>query len=553
MTGFLMIRLLLGALIAVSVGVGAQARTPVAERLAKDIRTLSSDAFEGRGPATGGEQKTITYLQAEMRAAGLKPGGDRVKGVRSWLQRVPLRRATFEHASPSILLTLAGQQRRLAQGDEIALRPALTGKEQVKIANAPLVFVGYGIDAPERSWNDFTGIDVKGKILVVLINDPDVDGEQGDFGGRAMTYYGRWTYKFEEAARQGAAGVLIVHETKPATYGWNTVKNSMTGPVFDIVRKDPASAHTPFEAWVQRDVAAEIFKVSGLDFEVERKRAQTRAFKPLTLNAVLSADLHMKSEVITSHNVVGILPGTSRAGEFVMYTAHWDHLGVGKPDASGDRIYNGAVDNAAGTAQLLEVARTFVVGPRPQRSVLFLAVTGEENGLLGSEYYAANSLYSLAKTAGVINMDASVAAGPTRDFSVAGDVKSGLLDDLIALAAARQRTYSADAQPEAGKFFRSDHFSLAKRGVPAISFEAGSDLEDGGTARGLALVSEYIRNRYHQPGDEWSDDWDLRGMVNDVGLLHDFGFGLANSRKWPNWRDDSEFRHIRDQTARVRR
>lgn len=523
------------------------------DRLNQDIKTLSSDAFEGRGPATPGEDKTIAYIAEGMQAAGLQPAGDVENGKRSWYQKVPLLRASIADAAPKLVLTVDGKAMPVTQGEQVAVRAPLTGQKHVTINNAPLVFVGYGVTAPERKWDDFKGLDVKGKILVVLINDPDFETGQGDFGGKAMTYYGRWTYKYEEAARRGAAGVLIVHETAPASYGWNTVKNSNTNTMFDIVRKDPKSVHTPMEAWIQRDQAEAIFKASGLDFEAEKKRAQTRAFKPVPLKATFSADYDVNSEVITSHNVAGVLPGAKHPDEVVVYSGHWDHLGVGQPDAKGDRIYNGAVDNATGIAQLLELARAFAKGPRLERSVLFLAVTAEEKGLLGSEYYAANPLFPLAKTVGVLNMDGGSIAGATRNFTISGDAKLGLLDDLARLAAANGRSFSPDPHPEAGHFYRSDHFPMAKRGVPAISFDGGNDLVNGGTKRGEELAEAYVRDRYHQPADEWSPDWDLSGMVNDLGLLYTLGSNLANSREWPNWSPDSEFRRERDKTAAARK
>ena len=530
----------------------AQAPEFSAQRLDADIKTLSSDAFEGRGPATPGEEKTIAYISAGMKAAGLQPAGDAEKGGRSWYQKVPLLRSEIRGA-PKLVLTVAGQAQPLNQGEQIAVRAAMTGQKHVTINNAPLVFVGYGVTAPERKWDDFKGLDVKGKIIVVLVNDPDFETGTGDFGGKAMTYYGRWTYKYEEAARRGAAGVMIVHETAPASYGWNTVKNSNTNTMFDIVRKDPKAQHTPFESWIQRDQAEAIFKASGLDFEAEKKKAQSRDFKPAPLKASFSADYDVNAEVITSHNVAGVLPGTKHADEFVVYSAHWDHLGVGLADAKGDKIYNGAVDNATGTAQLMELARAFAKGPKPERSILFLAVTAEEKGLLGSEYYASSPLYPLGKTVGVINMDGGSIAGPTRNFTISGSAKLGLLDDLTKLAAAKDRVYAPDPHPEAGGFYRSDHFPFAKRGVPAISFDGGNDLVNGGTKRGEELGEAYIKDRYHQPADQWEPGWDYTGMTADLGLLYTLGSNLANSREWPNWSQDSEFRAARDKTAALRK
>ncbi|WP_019830946.1 M28 family metallopeptidase [Sphingomonas sp. PR090111-T3T-6A] len=518
------------------------------QRISDHIKTLSSDAFEGRGPATAGEVKTVAYITQQMQAAGLEPGGPLVNGKRQWTQDVPLLRSEI---SGQAAVSIGGQA--LTQGSEIAIRAPMNGQKTVAIADAPLVFVGYGVNAPERKWDDFKGVDLHGKIMVVLINDPDFETGQGDFGGKAMTYYGRWTYKYEEGARQGAAGVLVIHETDPASYGWATVKNSNTNPQFDIVRKDPASVHTAMEAWIQRDLAVQLFKDSGLDFEALKKQAQTRDFKPVTLKATLSAKYAADTGVITSHNVLGRLPGARHPNETVMYTGHWDHLGVGAPDAKGDRIYNGAVDNGTGIAELIEIGRAFAHAPRTDRSLVFMAVTAEEKGLLGSEYYAANPVYPLATTAGVINMDALSVAGRAHDFTISGTAKLGLLDDLIAEGKKQNRTYTPDPRVEAGGFYRSDHFSMAKRGVPAISFGSGRDLLNGGVERGTQIARDYTRDRYHQPADEWSADWDLSGMAEDADLLYDLGRDLANSRQWPDWSADSEFRAERDKTAAQRR
>lgn len=519
-----------------------------AARISDHIKMLASDAFEGRGPATPGETKTVAYIIEQMKAAGLQPGGPVGKGQRQWTQDVPLLRSEIS-GQPTV--SIGGKA--LTQGNEIAIRAPMNGQKTVDIANAPLVFVGYGVKAGERNWDDFKGVDLHGKIMVVLINDPDFETGQGDFGGKAMTYYGRWTYKYEEGARQGAAGVLVIHETDPASYGWATVKNSNTNPQFDIVRKDPGSAHSAMEAWIQRDLAVQLFKDSGLDFEALKKQAQTRDFKPVTLKATLSAKYAADTGVITSHNVLGRLPGAKHPDETVLYTAHWDHLGVGAPDAKGDRIYNGAVDNATGVAELLELGRAFAAAPRTDRSLVFMAVTAEEKGLLGSEYYAANPVYPLATTAGAINMDALSVSGRAHDFTISGTAKLGLLDDLIAEGRKRGLTYTPDPRLEAGGFYRSDHFPMAKRGVPAISFGSGRDLVNGGTARGVQLAKDYTRDRYHQPADEWSADWDLTGMADNAALLYDLGRDLANSRAWPNWSTDSEFRAERDKTAAERR
>jgi Zn-dependent M28 family amino/carboxypeptidase len=519
--------------------------------LSQHVQTLGSDAFEGRAPATSGETKTVAYLSDQFAKAGLQPGGDLKDGARAWTQAVPLLRSEFA-AAPSVSLDLAGKPIALTQGEQIAVRAPTNGAKAMAIDKAPLVFVGYGVKAPERGWDDFKGLDAKGKILVVLVNDPDFEGGESDFGGKAMTYYGRWTYKYEEGARQGAIGVLVIHETEPASYGWATVKNSNTNAMFDIVRANPAEAHPLLEGWIQRDLAAQVFAASGTSFEAMKAAARRKDFRPVPLKASLDVQGNANTEVITSQNVVGILPGSARPDETVIYTAHWDHLGIGEPDANGDRIYNGAIDNGTGLAHLIEQARAFAAGPRPQRSVVFLAVTAEEKGLLGSEYYAANPLYPAAKTAGVINTDVLGVLGPARDFSIRGNQKFGLLDILVEEGARRGRRYSPDPRPEAGGFFRSDHFTLAKVGIPAMSFSPGQDLVNGGVARAQAWQANYTAKMYHQPDDEYSPDWDFSGMVEDAELLHAVGERLANSSEWPNWSADSEFRAARDRTAAER-
>ncbi|MEO5624404.1 MAG: M28 family metallopeptidase, partial [Dokdonella sp.] len=423
------------------------------KRLSDEVKTLSSDAFEGRGPATEGETKTVAYVIAQMKKAGLQPGGDLKDGKRAWTQAVPLLRAEIV-GTPKASVTVGGKGQTLTQGREISLRAAMDGSKTVAIKDAPLVFVGYGVNAPERSWDDFKGVDLHGKVAIVLINDPDFEAGTGDFGGKAMTYYGRWTYKYEEAARRGARGLLIVHETDPASYGWNTVKNSNTNTMFDIVRDHPASAHPQVEGWVQRDFAVDLFKRAGLDFDALKKQAQTREFKPVVLkDATFSAAYAVDAKVINSQNIAGRIEGSKRPDETVIYSAHWDHLGVGQPDDKGDRIYNGAVDNGTGTAALIEIGRAFANAPKPERSVLFLNVTAEEKGLLGSEYYASKPLYPLAKTVANINMDALDPLGPARDFTTSGSVRSDLLDSMIEDAKAMGLAYTPDPHPEAGHFF----------------------------------------------------------------------------------------------------
>ncbi|MBN7136334.1 peptidase M20 [Lysobacter enzymogenes] len=526
-------------------------KTPLfdTKRLSEEVKVLSSDEFEGRGPATEGEKKTIDYLIAQFKAAGVQPGGDLKDGKRLWTQAVPLLRSQIS-GTPTLSVAVKKKARPLVQGNDIAVRAALDGSKAVNIKNAPLVFAGYGVSAPERQWDDFKGMDLKGKVAVVLINDPDFETGAGPFGGKAMTYYGRWTYKYEEAARRGALGLLIVHETDPASYGWATVKNSNTNTMFDVVRDNPGATHPTLEGWIQRDTAVSLFKSAGLDFEKLKKQAQTREFKPVVLkNVTFSANYNVDSEVITSQNVVGRVEGSKRPDETVIYSAHWDHLGIGQPDAKGDTVYNGAIDNATGTAALIEMGRTFAKAKKPLRSVVFLAVTAEEKGLLGSEYYSAKPLYPLAKTVAVINTDALDPGGIARDFTTSGSAKQELLDELIATAAKWNVAYAPDPKPEAGHFFRSDHFPFAKRGVPAVSFGSGEDKVDGGVAAGKAEAEAYVKDRYHQPADQWEASWTFQGMARDLQILYTLGSDLANSTRWPNWAEDSEFRAARDESA----
>jgi Zn-dependent M28 family amino/carboxypeptidase len=521
--------------------------------LSHDVKVLASDEFEGRGPNTPGEVKTVAYLVNQFEAAGLKPGGDLVDGKRGWTQDVPLGR--FEIKGPvAVSIHGGGKDETLTQGEQIAVRAAMTGARSVDFKDAPLVFVGYGVTAPERKWDDFKGQDLKGKLAVVLINDPDFELGKGDFGGKAMTYYGRWTYKFEELARRGALGTLIVHESAPASYGWAAVKNSNTNVMYDVVRKHPLEAHAPVEAWIQRDLAVDLFKRAGLDFDKLKKSAQSRGFKPVALDGVsMSGHYAVDAQTIVSKNVIALREGSLHPDQYVVYSGHWDHLGIGLPDAKGDRIYNGAVDNATGIAALLELARVYAAAPAPQRSVVFLAVTAEEKGLLGSEYYAANPVYPLAKTVGVINMDALSPYGRATDFTISGSARLDLLDRLTAKAKLAKLSYSADPKPEAGHFFRSDHFPFAKRGVPAISFGSGQHWEQGGVAAGKKESDRYTAENYHQPSDEWHAEWTFEGMARDLGILYAVGRELADSNAWPNWSRDSEFRAARDSSASERK
>jgi Zn-dependent M28 family amino/carboxypeptidase len=464
---------------------------------------------------------------------------------------VPL--AQFNIEGPiELSVTAGGQKRALTQGKDIAVRAAATNIDRVRFKNAPLVFLGYGVTAPERKWDDYQGIDMHGKIAIVLVNDPDFETGSGLFGGRAMTYYGRWTYKYEEAARHGALGVFVVHETAPASYGWATVENSNVNAIFDILRTDPRSSHVAVEAWIQRDVAVSLLKQAGLDFEQLKKQAQSNSFRAVPLKGVtFSADYEVKRETVVSKNVVGLWPGAAHPNQTMMFSAHWDHLGIGNPDETGDRIFNGAADNASGIAALLELARLFGSAPRTARSVVFLAVTAEEKGLLGTEYYATHPLYPLETTVADINMDHLGLFGRTRDIGASGT--NTLVDEIEAAARKQGRTMSPDPRPEAGSFFRSDHFPLSKVGVPAVSFRPGDDLVNGGKAKGVALREDFNAKKYHQPQDEWSESLDFTGEALDVTLLYNVGRSLADSTRWPDWKAGSEFKAIRDRSAQRRR
>ena len=518
--------------------------------MASDIQTVSSDTFLGRGPATRGEELATAYLRDQLKAAGLQPGGPNG----SWFQDVPLLQSNIA-GTPTLFFTVNGNKVPLTQGQQIAVRSSMQNVDHVDIQNAPIVFLGYGVKAPERNWDDFKGENVRGKVGIVLINDPDFESGQGDFGGKAMTYYGRWTYKYEEAARQGLAALLIVHETAPASYGWATVKNSNTNTMFDIVRQNPSEVHPPLEAWIQHDDAVQLLRSAGQDYDALKAKAQTREFKPVTLpGATFTATYQVKQATIRSKNVLGRLAGTTHPAETILYGAHWDHLGVGAPDARGDSIYNGAVDNGTGIAAVLELARMFAAGRRPQRSMVFAFWTAEEKGLMGSEYYAANPVYPLETTVAGFNIDALSPAGRAHDVVVVGSGQSDLEDRLKIVLTASNRVITPDASPEAGYFYRSDHFPMAKRGVPMLYMDSGIDLLKGGKPAGDSADKAYRRDAYHQPADEYdAANWDLSGIAEDVSILHALGTQLANSRDWPNYRTTSEFRPTRDKSASSRK
>ncbi|CAN7167694.1 M28 family metallopeptidase [Pseudoxanthomonas sp. LjRoot143] len=520
-----------------------------ADNLSKHVEVLASDEFEGRAPATPGETKTIAYIVDALKKAGVQPGGEQG----GWTQAVPLVRAQVD-GPVTATLRAQGRSRTLANGEDLVLQ-SLSPVSEVALEKAPLVFVGYGVHAPERQWDDYKGVDLKGKVAVVLINDPDYETPQpGAFDGRAVTYYGRWTYKYEELARQGAVGVLIVHETAPAAYGWSTVRASGLSPVFDIPREDAARYHTRVRGWMQRSLAESLFAGAGLDFDAEKRRAQTAAFVPVPLgDATLSAAFKVKRDEVVSHNVIGRIEGAQRPDETVIYSAHWDAYGIGAPDAQGDGIRHGAIDNATGVAAVIELARVFAAGPRPQRTLLFMALTAEEKGLQGATYYAANPLAPLEKTAAVLNIEMLSPDGPNHDIASWGNGRVSLEGDLKRVAEANGRRYSPDPNLEAGFFYRADHFAFARAGVPAITVGAGLDRVEGGIDSGKALRDAYFAKCYHQPCDAWTKAWDATGQAQDVGLLYFLGREIADGAAWPSWREGSEFKAVRERSETERK
>ncbi|WP_375286915.1 M28 family metallopeptidase [Sphingomonas sp.] len=516
-------------------------------RLSADVKTLASDAFEGRAPGTAGETRTVDWLVARLEALGLEPGGP----DGSWTQPVPLVHTQLQPGSVRI------GDATLVQGQGIYLstvRPV----DRAAIADAPMVFVGYGVHAPERGWDDFKGVDLKGKVAVFLVNDPDfeaatTDEARGIFGDRRMTYYGRWTYKFEEAARRGAVAALIVHDTPGAGYGWDTV-TAPGGENYDIVRK-ASDERVLLQGWLRGDEANALFAASGLDLAELRVAARQRAFAPVPLKQRLSADLGVRHERAESRNVLAKRTGKATPDEVVMFGAHWDAYGIGKPDAAGRTVRPGANDDALGVAGVLELARLFATAPQPDRTLVFALWTGEERGLLGSETYAVNPVYSPAKTVANLTLDILQTAGPARDVLLVGAGQNDLETLLADGARGQGRTITPEALPERGLFYRADHFSLARRGVPTLLLMAISgapDLVVGGRAAGEAWLDGYMRC-YHQTCDAWDARWDLRGAAADVALFHTIGDRLARSRAWPEWSKASEFAGVRAETAAERR
>ena len=506
-------------------------------------KELSSDAFEGRAPGTAGEEKTVAYIIKKYEEAGLKPGNNG-----KWTQDVPLVEITAKNATP---LTFTGGRTPVTAQyakDYVAFSWRVQPKTEIK--DSDVVFVGYGINAPEKGWNDYAGLDVKGKTVVVLVNDPDwqTKDAKGEFNGRAMTYYGRWSYKYEEAARQGAAAVLIVHDTEPAAYGWNVVESSNTGTQYLAESKNGGADQTAANGWIQLPKAKELFASAGQDFDALREAAKKKGFKPVALTGV-KATFGFDNEISKkmSRNVIGILPGAKRPDEYVLYTGHWDHLGRCTPVA-GDDICNGAVDNASGIAGLVTLAQAYKQAGAPDRNIVFLAVTAEESGLLGSKFFAENPIFPLAHTVGGVNMDAVNAIGPTKDIVVVGRGKSELDAYVAKLAAMDKRVIKDEPTPEKGFYYRSDHFSFAKLGVPMFNFGSGDDLVEGGVEAGKKAAEDYEKNRYHAPGDEYEAITNWNGMLADLRLYYAAGRMLAMTDAWPNWTPGDEFRAARDKS-----
>ena len=503
---------------------------------------LSSDAFEGRAPGTAGEEQTIALIARSFERAGLRPGNNG-----SWYQNVPLVEITARGA-PQLRIAGATPMTLNYRTDFVAA--SYRAQPRVEFANSEMVFVGYGINAPERGWNDYEGVDVRGKTVVILVNDPDWSspGLEGTFNGRAMTYYGRWTYKYEEAARQGAAAALIVHDTAPASYGWNVVENSWTGAQLYMQTANNGADQTAANGWLTNEAARRLLAAAGQDLDALTRAAQRPGFRavPLPLRASLRLDNEIRTAA--SRNVIGILPGRTRPDEYVLYTAHWDHLGLCREPGEADRICNGAVDNATGTAGLVALAEAHARAGAPDRSLVFLAVTAEESGLLGSAYYAANPVYPLARTAGGINMDSLTMTGDARDFYAVGAGKSELDAYLRRAVAGENLQLTLEPSPQAGYYYRSDHFSMAKLGVPMVYPKLGPDLVNGGRQAGEAWQAEYRANRYHGPDDEYDPAWDWTGAMRELRIFYRIGRELALTRQWPNWNEGDEFRAIRDRS-----
>ena len=519
-----------------------------AEAIMDHVKVLASDEFEGRAPGTKGEALTVAYIADQFREAGLKPGN--TDGT--YFQNVPMVGITADPAASLVFKRGRATQTLAFKNDVVAWTKRV--KETVRLDASDVVFVGYGIEAPEYQWDDYKGIDLAGKTVIMLVNDPPVPDpadptrlDRNIFGGRAMTYYGRWTYKYEKGAEKHAAAVLIVHETEPAAYPFAVIQSKVTEQ-FGLVTPGGNMGRVAIEGWITLEQTKKLFALAGQDFDALKKRAATRAFTPVTMDIKASMTLNSRIRKIDSRNVIGMLPGSDPAlkNEYVIYTAHWDHFGIG-PEINGDKIYNGALDNATGIAGMIELARAFVKLPvAPKRSLLFLAVTAEEQGLLGSDYYAKHPIYPLSKTLAVINMDSLNIYGRAKDLTVVGLGASELDDYARDAAAAQGRVPSADPQPEAGGYFRSDHFPFAKQGVPAINAGGGSDYIGRPAGWGKQVSDAYRAQHYHKPSDEIRPDWDLSGGLDDLQIYFAIGVRAADTGKWPEWRPGSEFRARRD-------
>ena len=502
-----------------------------AEQLAEHIKVLASDEFGGRAPSSKGEELTLAYLTDQFKALGFEPGnGD------SFLQEVPL--VSLE-ADPDMVLSIGGKDYQYKK-DMVMGSSRISAKQSIK--DSELVFVGYGVNAPEYNWNDYEGLDVKGKTVVMLVNDPGFATKNPDlFTGDAMTYYGRWTYKYEEASRQGAAGAIIIHETAPASYPWSVVENSWSGEQFGFQKENNNMDRVAVEGWVTTDVAKELFTKAGLDFDTMKANAAKGAYHVDMGDLTASVEVNNTIKKSISYNFIATLPGSEKPDEHIIYSAHWDHLGTDKT-RKGDQIYNGAHDNATGTAGLIEVAEAFATLPEhPSRSMTFLAVTAEEQGLLGSKYYAANPVIPASQTVANINMDSLNLLGKVKDISVVGIGKSEMDSLLETAAKAQGRTVSGDPKPSSGGYYRSDHFAFANMGVPAMYAGGGSEALDEETANYRKRMSLVLRGCYHQPCDRYRDEWDLSGAVQDLQLFYQVGFDISERKEWPTWNATSEF------------
>lgn len=530
-----------------------EATTPeiTAADLAVRIKTLADDAFEGRGPGTPAGEGAAAWIAAEMARIGLTPGGDNG----TFFQEVKMVNQTVDPATSDLIVTWPdGEDLSLGYKTQAVYWTKHQDAEQVSFGPSDVVFVGYGVTAPEYGWNDYAGLDVKGKTVLILVNDPGfATGDPALFNGRAMTYYGRWTYKYEEAARQGAAAAIIIHETAPAAYGWDVVSGSWTGAQSDLVRSDSGASRAVLEGWVTREVAAEMFAKAGVDIEVMKTAAKTPGFVAVPLQGLkVRGTINQTIEPLSSRNVIGVLPGTTTPDEYVLYTAHWDHLGKKTGEKAGkegqdfyaDEIFNGAVDNATGVAGLLDIAEAAKAAPTA-RSNIFVSVTLEESSLLGSAYYAEHPTVPLNKIVAGINMDGALPIGKTRDMVVVGFGASQLEDRLKEVLTAQGREMKPDQLPEAGYFYRSDHISFAKKGVPMLYADGGQDKIDGGIASGKAAAAAYTAERYHKPMDEYADTWDLSGLEEDMDTLFEVGQAIADSADWPTWYAGNEFEAAR--------